>query len=638
MTIEAAPNASRSVRGQALQLAPHPDHCEDAEGLGILARRLRATNPHQLLAADLFAGAGGMSLGLEQAGMRVVFGADFDRDALATHAHHFAGMSVGWDLGDPKKVEEVGRILRTVNVDVIAGGPPCQSFSKAGRSRMRYLVQHGVREPHDRRRDLWQSYLEVVRTARPRAVIMENVPDMALDREMFILRSIVRRLEDWGYSVQERVVDTYRYGVPQFRQRLILVALLGGLDFTWPEESTKKVTLGNAIRDLPVVDPQEGWISEVTRKGWRKYAGPQTEFQRAMRAGVPVTQADRVYDHITRRVRDDDVEAFEHLDTKTRYSELPEELKRYRDDIFDDKYKRLDANDLSRTITAHIAKDGYWYIHPEQNRTLTIREAARIQTFPDHFRFAGAPTSAFRQIGNAVPPRLGRAVGAAVADVVSDGAARLAVPTAKTRSALADWGRKTADLSPWLRSQSRWLVVLGDAILGDESRTVTESVWPIISVWSTPEDLIANAETLAEVSGWLGREVASAAVRELAQALTSEGGSLDDARLAELVGRGLMRRSAAELAMIADPEEEEPVIANPAALRVAGRFFQGTERWLKNRNSDGRIAVGRLIGFDEESREAQIALIELGGRLCTPKAPDCGRCPLSMWCRYGAGH
>ena len=69
----------------------------------------------------------------------------------------------------------------------------------------------------------------------------------------------------------------------------------------------------------------------------------------------------------------------------------PDHLKRYRDDIFDDKYKRLDADDLSRTITAHIAKDGYWYIHPEQNRTLTVREAARIQTFPDHFRFAGAP-------------------------------------------------------------------------------------------------------------------------------------------------------------------------------------------------------------------------------------------------------
>ena len=101
-----------------------------------------------------------------------------------------------------------------------------------------------------------------------------------------------------------------------------------------------------------------------------------------------------------------------------------------------------------------------------------------------------------------------------------------------------------------------------------------------------------------------------------------------------MVARGMLRRSASELAMIADPEGEEPVIANTAALRVAGRFFQGTERWLKNRNSDGRIAVSRLIGFDEESRQAQIALIELGARLCTPKAPLCGECPLLEWCKY----
>ena len=110
--------------------------------------------------------------------------------------------------------------------------------------------------------------------------------------------------------------------------------------------------------------------------------------------------------------------AFELIDSKTRYSDLPTELKRYRDDIFDDKYKRLDGDDVSRTITAHIAKDGYWYIHPEQNRTLTVREAARLQTFPDYFRFAGPPSAAFKQIGNAVPPRLGLAVGRAVLEAL----------------------------------------------------------------------------------------------------------------------------------------------------------------------------------------------------------------------------
>jgi DNA (cytosine-5)-methyltransferase 1 len=634
MTLEADPPATRLTRGQALRLPQHPDHCSDPAELADLVRRLRASPDQPLLAADLFSGAGGMSLGLEQAGMRVVFGADFNADALATHSHHFAGMSVDWDLGDPERVEQVGAILRSARIDVLAGGPPCQPFSKAGRSRMRYLVQHGVRERHDKRRDLWQSYLEIVRLAGPRAVIMENVPDMALDREMFILRSIVRRLEDWGYSVQERVVDTYRYGVPQFRQRLILVAVLGGLDFTWPEESTKKVTLGNAIRDLPPVDPKDGWASDANGEGWRRYAGPRTEFQREMRSLVPAGHSDRVYDHVTRRVRDDDEAAFEQLDTKTRYSELPEELKRYRDDIFDDKYKRLDADDLSRTITAHIAKDGYWYIHPEQNRTLTIREAARIQTFPDHFRFAGAPTSAFRQIGNAVPPRLARAVGTAVATVLERGAPGLAVTTSDTKAALANWFRSSSEIRPWLRSGSRWLVVLGDTVLGSESPTVVNALWPSLSAWGSPSRMLDDRDRVVELVSWLSKPELAPQLLGLAQAVIGDDEALSDDRLTALVAEGALRRGTAELAMLANPEGEEPVIANTGALRVAGRYFQGTERWLKNRSSDGRIAVGRLIGFDEESTKAQVALIEVGAHVCTPKAPDCSACPLAAWCKY----
>ena len=173
------------------------------------------------------------------------------------------------------------------------------------------------------------------------------------------------------------------------------------------------MTVWNAIGDLPPVEG--GWRPEGGADGWTPYeAAPTNAFQRRMREGMDGDDADRVYDHITRPVREDDKVAFEQMDSKTRYSDLPEHLRRYRDDIFDDKYKRLDENGLSRTITAHIAKDGYWYIHPRENRTLTVREAARLQTFPDRYRFAGPPSAAFRQIGNAVPPFVGEQLGVAV--------------------------------------------------------------------------------------------------------------------------------------------------------------------------------------------------------------------------------
>ena len=274
------------VRGPFLRLPAHREHCETEREFVALCERLRSENPDVVLAADLFAGAGGMSLGLEQAGMKVVLGADHDPEALETHRHHFGGLALDWDLGDPKAVTRLAKLMRSGGVDVLAGGPPCQPFSKAGRSGMRHLVREGLREPHDRRRDLWRSYLEVIRLAKPRAVIMENVPDMALDREMFILRSMVLELERMGYSVQERVVDTWRYGVPQFRQRLIMVAVREGSGFKWPQEVSKQVTVGNAISDLPAVEG--GWRPKGGAEGWTDYVQPRTEYQRSMRANVPM--------------------------------------------------------------------------------------------------------------------------------------------------------------------------------------------------------------------------------------------------------------------------------------------------------------------------------------------------------------
>ena len=621
------------VRGPFVRLPPHEQHCDSqADFIGLCAN-LRRRDRSAVLAADLFAGAGGMSLGLERAGMRVVLGADHDVEALETHRHHFGGLALDWDLGDPDAVERLADLLRRGTVDVLAGGPPCQPFSKAGRSGMRHLVRAGLREPHDKRRDLWRSFLEVVRLAEPRAVIMENVPDMALDREMFILRSVVFELERLGYNVQERVLDAWRFGVPQFRQRLILVGVREGT-FKWPNEAPRKVTLANAISDLPAVEG--GWRPSGGAHGWATYEGPNTAFQRQMRASVAAPDRDKVFDQITRPVRDDDLQAFELIDSKTRYSELPEELKRYRDDIFDDKYKRLDGDDVSRTITAHIAKDGYWYIHPEQNRTLTVREAARVQTFPDDFRFAGPPSAAFKQIGNAVPPRLGEAVGRAVIEALVH---PTPAPPSSERiaSELTAWFRepRTSTL-PWLHANSRWHALLGELLLDRVTKTVANSVWPLLEKFSNPADLLQGQDELQEVAAWLGREDRAERICSVAQRLNSEPDISDDA-LAELVQEGLIGPAVAELVMLVQPTAEEPVIASSGALRVASRFNQN-RRGRMNRNTDGRIAIAKLIGYGAESRSAHLALMELGESVCTPAVPSCAHCPLRSWCLTAPSH
>jgi DNA (cytosine-5)-methyltransferase 1 len=584
------------------------------------------------LAVDLFCGAGGLGFGLEEAGWRVVLAVDNDVEAVETHRHHFGGWTVNWDLSDARVVDRVAGLMRDTGVELLAGGPPCQPFSKAGRSMIRHRVRAGLRDARDERRELWRSYLEVIRLARPRAVLMENVPDMALDRDMFILRTMVHELEELGYAVEERVVDTWRYGVPQFRQRLILIALADGIRFDWPEEVARKVSVWNAIGDLPEVGG--GWRPEGGADGWADYDAPVTSFQRRMRAGMAASDTSRVYDHITRPVRDDDLVVFELMDSSTRYSELPEEMRRYRADIFDDKYKRLDENGLSRTITAHIAKDGYWYIHPRQNRTLTVREAARLQTFPDHVRFAGPPSAAFRQIGNAVPPLLGEHVGRAVMDSLR----RNTPAAASTRSismALADWYRTLPVRTlPWLDADTRWQVVVAEMLL---DRAITEHVrhlWPIIARWKQPESTLADSDDLLEIGRWIGRGERAAQVVRAALWLTAHPGLLDDDATARKV-EGI-NDSIIDLAVLAVPTRDEdsadePVLAGKGVLRVAARFL-GEPVDRRNRLSDGRLAVARMIGEYTDARDAHLGLIELANTLCRPAEPLCSECPLAMTC------
>ena len=315
------------------------------------------------------------------------------------------------------------------------------------------------------------------------------------------------------------------------------------------------------------------------------------------------------------------------------YSDLPEHLRRYRADIFDDKYKRLNENGLSRTITAHIAKDGYWYIHPRDNRTLTVREAARLQTFPDRYRFAGPPSAAFRQIGNAVPPFLGEQLGLAIRDSLDE--PRPAGPSSlDTGNALAAWFRAQPDLAvPWLRASTRWQVISARFSwnVSAASNFSGSGRWSSAGrSRATPWRLPASWQ---EIARWVDRGSRAERLLQLAGRLADTPEDLDSDRTIRAVLE--VHEAIADLAVLAvpsgtdDDDSEEPVLAGRGVLRVASRFTGEETLERKNRMSDGRLAVARMIGYGDNARDAHLGLIELAAAVCRPEVRACDVCPLA---------
>jgi DNA (cytosine-5)-methyltransferase 1 len=338
-------------------------------------------------------------------------------------------------------------------------------------------------------------------------------------------------------------------------------------------------------------------------------------------------------------VRDDDREAFELLGPSMLYADLPKRLKRYRDDIFDDKYKRLDAGALSRSITAHIARDGYWYIHPTQARTLTIREAARIQTFPDSARFAGPPSSAFRQIGNAVPPRLAEVVGRQVLGAIHNSAASFDARSVDTAMALVQWIARLDDLVvPWATPRSSWTVVLGVGLLARARQSNVDEHWPLLSKLTDPGITVDNAPQVRAIGEALRRAPRAEGLLRAARWLADHGWSPEDDDEVSLSRAPQVSRDLASLAVALGPAQGPgPVPVTAPLLRLVSRF---TGRPLdENRSrSDGRLEIARLVGGslvepgDLSSRRALGGAMELAARLCTRTDPQCELCPLAKWC------
>jgi DNA (cytosine-5)-methyltransferase 1 len=263
----------------------------------------------------------------------------------------------------------------------------------------------------DPRNQLYRRFLSFVNHFQPRVSVMENVPGMLSVEGINVADAVVRHFSDIGYDCTYALVDAQWFGTPQERKRLIFIAVpkysriqidaknLESFGHKFRRDLARfpnVVTVRQAIADLPPVQngATEDPILYPVRVGRRStYSALMRENSNGM-----------LTDHIVRDYNDSDVEAFSTMAEGMWYDELDRKYKRYRDDIFKDKYKRLFWDRPSWTVTAHLGKDCYTHIHPSQPRTISVREAARLQSFPDDFRFFGNLGDRFRQIGNAVPP------------------------------------------------------------------------------------------------------------------------------------------------------------------------------------------------------------------------------------------
>lgn len=363
---------------------------------------MKATN---LTAIDLFCGAGGLSEGLRQAGFHVLAGNDFDEMAGQTYSQtHKEARFLGGPIQNLLARDFLRASgLRSGELDVLAGGPPCQAYSV-------YNHQRGM---HDERSTLFREYLRIVEGLSPKWVIIENVTGILSAGHGAAVQAILSRLERLGYAVECKTLRAEEFGVPQERRRVVFLANKIGAPLLWPEPTHGPnlrpfVTVADAISDLPSLGNGEACPHN-------NYRGkPRSAYQEELRR-----LSTGVFNHIAPRLAPINLARMKHIPEggswrDVPYKLLPDGMKRARRCDHTKRYGRLKWEGLASTILTKC--DLHWgaYIHPEQDRVLTVREAARFQSFPDWFQFAGSQTEQYVQVGNAVPPLLGRHLGEAI--------------------------------------------------------------------------------------------------------------------------------------------------------------------------------------------------------------------------------
>jgi len=459
--------------------------------------RLRTGGAPRVL--DLFAGCGGLSLGFHAAGFEIAGAVEFDPDAAASHGLNF-------HPGDPRHAmaRDITQLspealcaeldLGAVDtaVDVIVGGPPCQAFARVGRSKLREIDAHPEAFKHDPRARLYLEYLHYVDAFQPLALLMENVPDVLNHGGQNIAEETCEVLRSKGYVAGYTLLNASHYGVPQMRERMLLVAYrreLGvAVSFPAPTHrmelptgyagsrqvalknvpkttspgfiqsfidtptgapASEALTAKNALSDLPVLTEHlEGRASRGARRFDELMPYPEKEpsgaYPKLMRAWPGFSNVEGVRDHVIRylprdwklfaRLKPGDQYPQAHAVAEGMFAEAlaalnaegkapkpgtaawaalrAEYVPPYDVGKFPNKWRKMEPDLPARTLMAHLGKDSYSHIHYDsaQARTISVREAARLQSFPDGFIFSGTMNPAFRQIGNAVPPLLAKAV------------------------------------------------------------------------------------------------------------------------------------------------------------------------------------------------------------------------------------
>lgn len=387
--------------------------------------RKRRVGKNAPTAIDLFAGAGGITLGLLNAGFNVRLCSDFNAACAATHQSNFP--HIPFIHGDIREVKsrQIMKVagLKRGELDLLIGGPPCQGFSILG--------QRALDDP---RNQLFVEFLRVAKDLRPKAVVIENVPGLATLGGGAVLREIAAAFDDAGYDVDAAELLAAQYGVPQMRWRMVFIGWRRDLDrrggFPLPTHGAAGigdlvpnrtiphalmkgfVTIREAIGDLPPIEAGGVRTDYIAR--------PKGSYQQAMRSGA----AD-LANHYAPKLSKQNLQRIRVLKPGEDWRSLPHHLlppgmqRAHRKD-HTRRYRRMEWSGVARSIITRFRdpKSGE-YTHPEQDRTISIREAARIQSFPDWFVFEGSYSDQYDQVGNAVPVLMARALGREIAAMLA---------------------------------------------------------------------------------------------------------------------------------------------------------------------------------------------------------------------------